>query len=136
MKKVAIALLFGVISLVSMNAQNAYAADELVDVNNPQISECIFPIADAGKNLAKYVQQEIDYPQLAIDYGIEGNIIVEFSIEESGEINALQIIEGLGFGCDQEVVKALEKLTKNEPYIFNDFQKGSLTRLEINFALN
>lgn len=51
---------------------------------------------------------DIKYPEVAKRNGIEGIVIVEFVVNESGDLDELEIVRGIGGGCDEEVLRALK----------------------------
>ena len=60
----------------------------------------------------------IEYPNQAKANGIEGKVEVEFTVNELGMVENINIINGIGGGCDEEVVRALKK-TRFSPAIQN-----------------
>lgn len=60
------------------------------------------------------LQKKIRYPAIAIDAGIEGRVIVQFIINEQGEVYNPTIIRGIGAGCDEEALRVI-KLAKFRP---------------------
>lgn len=60
----------------------------------------------------------IEYPNQAKANGIEGIVEVEFTVNELGMVENINIINGIGGGCDEEVVRALKK-TRFSPAIQN-----------------
>ncbi len=63
--------------------------------------------ADVSKNFV--------YPQLAIENGIEGTVIVRFVVEKNGSVSNVQLVRGLGYGIDEAAIKAVKKLKKFSP---------------------
>lgn len=55
------------------------------------------------------VQKLITYPEMAIKAGIEGKVIVQFIIDEEGNVVDPFVIRGIGGGCDEEALKAASK---------------------------
>lgn len=54
----------------------------------------------------------IRYPPDARRMGIEGRVFVEFVIEADGSLSGLRVIKGIGKGCDEEALRALEIAAK------------------------
>jgi len=48
------------------------------------------------------------YPQEAINEGIEGIVYVQFVIQKDGSISNVQVVKGIGGGCDELAVKVLK----------------------------
>lgn len=53
------------------------------------------------------IQQEIRYPQEAIDLGIEGRVYVQFIVNRNGDVENPKIIRGIGGGCDEAAIEAV-----------------------------
>ncbi len=62
--------------------------------------------------LMKYVGQNIIYPALAREVGKEGTVHVSFVVNELGNVEAVKIMRGIGFGCDEEVVRVISKMPR------------------------
>lgn len=58
--------------------------------------------------------KEITYPQKAKIAGIEGTVIVQFIVDHKGNVMEAEVIRGIGGGCDEEALRAVEKM-KFEP---------------------
>lgn len=72
---------------------------------------------------------EINYPKRARELDIEGRVIIQYVVNENGEVENPRIIRGIGFGCDEEVLKAI-KLMKFTPGIQNGrFVKVKLSQV-------
>ncbi|WP_316842759.1 TonB family protein [Pedobacter gandavensis] len=56
--------------------------------------------------LYSYFLKKIKYPTQARDYGVQGNTHLKFSIKD-GKIGEISLLEELGAGCDDEVIKLL-----------------------------
>lgn len=54
------------------------------------------------------VQSQVVYPELAIKAGIEGRVVLQFVIRKDGQITDIQVVRGIGGGCDEEAVRALK----------------------------
>lgn len=60
------------------------------------------------------LQEKIVYPDRAQKAGIEGRVIVQFIVNEKGEVEDPRVIRGIGGGCDEEAVR-VAKLAEFEP---------------------
>lgn len=60
------------------------------------------------------LQKKIVYPARAQKAGIEGRVIVQFIVNEKGEVENPKVIRGIGGGCDEEALRVV-KLAKFEP---------------------
>lgn len=55
------------------------------------------------------IQKHIKYPEMARKAGIEGRVVVQFVIDEEGNVNNPIVVRGIGGGCDEEALKAVQK---------------------------
>lgn len=61
------------------------------------------------------LQSKIQYPKKAQKAGIEGRVIVQFIITETGEVENPVVVRGIGGGCDEEAVRVLKEYAKFKP---------------------
>ncbi len=62
--------------------------------------------------MAKFINDNIDYPQEAIDLGIKGRVTVRFVVEKDGRISNVSVSTPLAGckACDKAAVKVVEKM--------------------------
>lgn len=60
------------------------------------------------------LQQQIRYPEIARKAGVEGRVIVQFVVDEQGNVVDPQVIRGIGAGCDEEALRVVRQ-AKFEP---------------------
>lgn len=96
-----------------------------------------FPGGQAA--LFKHIGNEIKYPPMARENGIDGTVYVGFVVMENGSIQNVHIKRGLsggGAGCDAEAMRVVEGMPKWNP----GKQRGKPVRvaftLPIRFKLN
>ena len=53
------------------------------------------------------IQQEIGYPDFARRAGVQGRVILQFVVDEDGTVSAVEVLRGIGAGCDEEAVRVL-----------------------------
>lgn len=63
----------------------------------------------------KFVGENIDYPDVAKRLGISGRVFVRFVIEKDGNITDINVVKGIGAGCDEEAVRVLKDSPKWNP---------------------
>ncbi len=59
-----------------------------------------------------FIQENLRYPKVARQQGIEGTVFVSFIVEKDGAISEVKVIRGISPDCDQEVVRMM-KLSPN-----------------------
>jgi protein TonB len=57
-----------------------------------------------------YVSSNITYPPLAREIGREGTVHVSFVVNQLGEVEGVKILKGIGYGCDEEVLRVINKM--------------------------
>jgi periplasmic protein TonB len=62
--------------------------------------------------MPKYLANQINYPAQARENGIEGKVVISFVVMQDGSINHVQLIKGIGFGCDQEAIRVIESMPR------------------------
>jgi periplasmic protein TonB len=63
----------------------------------------------------KYVAQNIVYPKQARKMSIEGKVILQVTIDKDGTLTDIQVLKGIGAGCDEEAVKVVKESPKWNP---------------------
>jgi periplasmic protein TonB len=67
-----------------------------------------FPGGDAG--LYKYLGENIKYPPVARENGIQGRVYVTFVVNEQGKISDPKVMRGIGGGCDEEALRVVRNM--------------------------
>ncbi len=88
-----------------------------------------FPGGDAGR--MKFLQDNIKYPQMARESGIQGTVYVTFVVERNGNVTDVKILRGIGGGCDEEAVRVVQNMPKWEP----GKQRGKPVRVQFNMPI-
>ena len=83
-----------------------------------------FPGGEA--KLVEYIAKNLNYPQEAIEKGIEGRVFVGFVIDVDGSVVDVEVKRGIGYGCDEEAVRVIKSLPKWKPgKILGELQRVS-----------
>ena len=86
-----------------------YGSENLVEKESPTIE---FATPAGGRVAYKqYLEKNIKYPELALQNEIEGKVTIQFTVEPSGKLTDFKVLKGIGYGCDEEVIR----LIKNGP---------------------
>lgn len=67
------------------------------------------------KALTKFIYENLRYPQLALEGGVEGVVILEYDIDYQGVVTATRILQGVGHGCDEEAARVVRLLKFDVP---------------------
>lgn len=63
----------------------------------------------------KYVSSEITYPLKARQNNINGQVFIEFVVNEDGHISDVSSLKGIGWGCDEEAARVVQNAPKWNP---------------------
>lgn len=58
-------------------------------------------------NLHKYLAEQVRYPDIAKENGIEGTVVIQFVVNEKGEISNAFIVKDIGGGCGEEALRVV-----------------------------
>ena len=62
-----------------------------------------------------YVAQKIQYPEIAKRAGVEGRVAVSFVVSPSGAVSNVEVMKGIGAGCDEEAIRVIRSMPKWNP---------------------
>ncbi len=57
----------------------------------------------------KYLLKEVKYPEEALKNKTEGNVTIAFTVEPDGQLTDFQVIQGLGAGCEDELIRVIKQ---------------------------
>jgi TonB family protein len=83
----------------------------------------------------KYLKDSLHYPQQALDNQIKGRVTVQFTVRTDGSLDEFSVLKGLGFGCDEEVIRLVKEGPKWSPTTEDDVPVESEVRVRVKFAL-
>ena len=96
----------------------------------------VMPEFPGGMNkMAEFLSENIKYPEKAKDNGVSGRVFISFVIEKDGSVSNIEVMKGIGGGCDDEAVRVVKAMPKWKPGLM----KGKPVRvhyvLPVNFQL-
>jgi protein TonB len=65
--------------------------------------------------LRAYLSKNINYPKQANEQGIAGRVVLNFVVNEDGDITDIKVVRGIGYGCDQEAMRVVNSMPKWKP---------------------
>ncbi|MCA0364114.1 MAG: energy transducer TonB [Bacteroidetes bacterium] len=63
----------------------------------------------------KYLGKSIIYPKEAQKANISGRVFVRFIVRKDGTIDNVEVLKGIGFGCDAEAARVIKAMLKWTP---------------------
>ena len=88
-----------------------------------------------SKALMQYIANNIRYPGIARDNGIQGTVVLKLIIEADGSISEVELLRGIGGGCDREAIRLVKNMPKWIPAQQNDRNVRVQVILPIRFKL-
>ena len=65
--------------------------------------------------LLLYLEDELIYPERARNESLEGQVMIQFVVDENGLAENPKIIQSLGFGCDEEAIRLIHNMPEWQP---------------------
>lgn len=101
--------------------------------SSPKIKLPEFPGGE--KEIKRFVDMNLEYPQKAMNAGIEGFVKVRYTVEIDGSITNPEIVKSLGGGCDEEVIRLVNLMPRFMPCTINGIPIKSMTNYTVKFSL-
>ena len=83
------------------------------------------------KEMMKFIKNNLRYPSLAAENGIQGTVIVNFVVDHEGKITRIKVVRGIGGGCDEEAIRIVKAMPKWGP----GKQRGQPVRVQFNLPI-
>ncbi len=61
-------------------------------------------------DLERYVEEHLQYPELAKKHAVEGSVKILVVVSAEGNITKTQVINSLGFGCDEAALEVIKNM--------------------------
>ena len=65
-----------------------------------------------NEELYKFISNNLVYPKEAQEKEIEGRVIVRFFVEKDGSLSDIEVVKGIGGGCNEEVIRVMKMMPK------------------------
>lgn len=83
----------------------------------------------------EYLKTNIDYPKEAMDNNVEGEVTINFNVSRDGALSDFLVEKGIGFGCDQELIRVVMAGPAWSPALNNGKSVHQKTSLSYTFTL-
>ncbi len=67
------------------------------------------------KTFHSYMKNNLDYPRQARRMNVQGKVFVQFIIDKDGSITEVEVVRGIGGGCDEEAKRLIAEAPKWKP---------------------
>ncbi len=88
--------------------------DEDEVIEEPEIFEIVEQMPELIGGIGG-LQSKARYPEIARKANVEGRVIVQFIVDEEGNVREPAILRGIGGGCDQEAIRVITEHAKFVP---------------------
>ena len=132
---------FALLILLNTQCDNTKPNDEKQQTPATEletVQDSIYRVSDAmpeypgGPNeMMRYIQENIKYPQSAIDNKIEGRVFVTFVVEKDGSITNAAVLRGIDKECDAEALRVVSSMPKWNP----GQHKGEVVRTQFTIPI-
>lgn len=86
------------------------------EVSGPLSSADIMPAFPGGDAaLYRFLSNQIRYPEEALRNKVEGKVYIRFVVQADGSITDLDVMRGIGHGCDQEALRVVQMMPRWTP---------------------
>ncbi len=81
----------------------------------------------------KYLETNLRYPAAALEKKIKGKVTITFTITTTGGLTDFNVVRGLGYGCEDEVVRLVKEGPTWTPSLEDDIAVESEVRVKLKF---
>ncbi|MCC6726269.1 MAG: energy transducer TonB [Saprospiraceae bacterium] len=86
---------------------------------------------DGEAAMLKFIYENIKYPNIARENGVEGTVYVRFVVEKDGSVSNVEVVRDIGGGCGEEAMRVVKKFPKWNP----GKQRGRAVRVFFNLPV-
>jgi TonB family protein len=122
---------FSLVLGVGLSLSNAVQAQETV---KSQVDEMPVPPGGMG-GFTEYMMKNLTYPTAAKEAGTQGMVVVSFVVNAEGKVGSLEVLRGIGKGCDEEAVRVISNSGTWTPAKIEGKSVASKMTLPVQFKL-
>lgn len=100
--------------------------EEIVEAEVFKVVEEMPEFPGGAAKLIEYIGKNVKYPMMARESDIQGKVYVQFVVEPDGSISKVQLLRGIGGGCDEEAMRVIQSMPKWKP----GKQRGAPVRVQ------
>ena len=82
--------------------------------------------------LRQFLGKNLSYPRSAASADVSGRVFVSFVVNTDGSLTDVQVLKGIGFGCDEEALRVVQKMPRWRP----GKQSGRAVRVKYNLPIS
>lgn len=107
------------------------ASNEADDAENFEFAQP----SGGRKAFKQYLEEKMQYPDRAIENKVEGKVTIEFSVDTNGQLDEFKVLKGIGYGCDDEVIRLVKQGPRWSPSKRNSQPVKDKVRIRFKFDL-
>lgn len=114
--------------------EDAMSGQDGIETDDPFFLVEVMPSFKGGdiNKFREWVQKRTNYPQAAIESGIQGKVYLTFIIEPDGSVSNVTVVKGVAAIIDDEAVNSIQASPKWSPGL----QRGQPVRVRYSMWLN
>ncbi|MDZ7935877.1 MAG: TonB family protein [Emticicia sp.] len=87
------------------------------------------------KEMYPFIAKNLKYPEEAKRNNIKGKVFIKFIVRKDGSISDISILQGIGYGCEEEAMRIIEMMPKWNPGKQNGVPVNTYFTMPIAFIL-
>lgn len=97
--------------------QTVEVKEEVIEDDQPFLIAETMPSFQGGdlNTFRSWVQQNVKFPQIALENGIQGRVVLSFVIEKDGRLTNIQVLQTPDRSLSEEAIRVLSKSPKWSP---------------------
>ncbi len=97
--------------------QQVAIEEEVIEDDQPFLVAETMPSFQGGdlNTFRNWVQQNVKFPQIALENGIQGRVVLTFVIEKDGRLTNIQVLQTPDRSLSEEAIRVLSKSPKWSP---------------------
>ena len=97
--------------------QQVDVVEETIEDDQPFLIAETMPSFQGGdlNTFRNWVQQNVKFPQIALENGIQGRVVLSFVIEKDGRLTNIQVLQTPDRSLSEEAIRVLNKSPKWSP---------------------
>lgn len=103
--------------------------------DDPALGYSAPEFADSTITLEQFSRQNVRYPDLAFDGGVQGTVYIVFTVTDKGEVENIVVQKGATIILDKEAVRVIRKLKFRSPSRLNGQPHSICVRMPFAFRL-
>ena len=108
---------------------------EIVEEAPRSFAEVMPSYAGGMQNFYQFIADNVKYPRRAQQMRVEGRVFVQFVVEKDGSLSNIQVLRGIGAGCDKEAIRVMKLVQGFSPAKQGDLRVRLQMVVPINFTL-